>query len=85
MTPGPKKPTDKYFLVSPFWILQLWLNATFSYNLKIELPKAQEVAFSEKNIEGRRLATMKPKDQDLSKGCFGEIHVVVLQVKQVYY
>ncbi|KAI5438920.1 hypothetical protein KIW84_024589 [Lathyrus oleraceus] len=28
-------PQDKFLLVGPFWILQLWLNATFETSLKI--------------------------------------------------
>lgn len=35
----------------PFWPLQLWLNATFSRNLKIQLFEAQVAAFNDRTTE----------------------------------
>lgn len=62
----PKKPNNNYFLAGPFWLLQLWLNATFSRRLHIHLTDAYEVAFDQRTTEGRRLFAMTPKDQDLT-------------------
>lgn len=33
------KPSTNYLIASPFWLLQLWLNATFAQALMLDLPE----------------------------------------------
>ncbi|MCH81851.1 hypothetical protein A2U01_0002644 [Trifolium medium] len=45
----------------PFWLLQLWLNATFSKELEIFLREQYYPESAERQIEGIRLARMIPR------------------------
>lgn len=66
MSADPNKPHINYLLASPFWLLQLWLNAISCHRLRLLLTDGQEVAFEQRSIEGRRLVAMTPKNQDLT-------------------
>lgn len=51
-------------LFGPFWLLQLWLNATFEASLPNKSPvdeEAEEV--KNKRVEGIRLAQLTPSDE----------------------
>jgi hypothetical protein len=45
----------------PFWLLQLWLNATFPTELDLFLPQMHYEESSQRQIEGTRLALMVPR------------------------
>lgn len=59
------KPTVRYLITGPFWILQLWLNATFEKALKLSNPKYQDVTLQNRTIEGTHLALMTLSYSDL--------------------
>jgi hypothetical protein len=44
----------------PFWLLQLWLNATFEAELELFLPGDYEEEARKRQIEGTRLARLTP-------------------------
>jgi hypothetical protein len=45
----------------PFWLLQLWLNATFPTELDVMLPQMHYEESGRRQIEGTRLALMVPR------------------------
>jgi hypothetical protein len=55
-----------FLAYGPFWLLQLWLNATFPTELNIFLPEMYYEESSKRQIEGTRLARMVPKPRGLS-------------------
>jgi hypothetical protein len=50
----------------PFWLLQLWLNATFPTELDIILPQMHYEETAKHQIEGTRLALMVPRPRGFS-------------------
>jgi hypothetical protein len=44
----------------PFWLLQLWLNATFEKELELYLPEDYEAEARRRQIEGTRLVRLVP-------------------------
>jgi hypothetical protein len=50
----------------PFWLLQLWLNATFPTELDIILPQIHYEEVARRQIEGTRLALMVPRPRSFS-------------------
>jgi hypothetical protein len=50
----------------PFWLLQLWLNATFPSELDIMLPKMHYEEAGKRQIEGTRLALMTSRPRGFS-------------------
>ncbi|CAI8619388.1 unnamed protein product [Vicia faba] len=57
---------DKPLVVNqPFWLLQLWLNATFVHDLKLDKPEETDSTLNDRPIEGIHLGHTKPNDSDL--------------------
>ncbi|CAJ2642321.1 unnamed protein product [Trifolium pratense] len=52
--------------VGPFWLLQLWLTATFHAELDLFLPEPYYEESRTRQIEGTRLARMVPRERGLS-------------------
>jgi hypothetical protein len=50
----------------PFWLLQLWLNATFPTELDVMLPEIHYEESGKRQIEGTRLALMVPRPRGFS-------------------
>ncbi|PNX61429.1 hypothetical protein L195_g052452 [Trifolium pratense] len=50
----------------PFWLLQLWLNATFPSELDLFLPEQFYAESSARQVEGTRLARLVPRIRGLS-------------------
>ncbi|GAU28512.1 hypothetical protein TSUD_156690 [Trifolium subterraneum] len=61
-----KKTGDGYtFLGSgPFWLLQLWLNATFQVEMDLFLPDLHNEKVAKRQIEGVRLARLIPRTRE---------------------
>lgn len=55
------KDTDNHLLLvlsGPFWLLQLWLNATSEQTLSVKLPHNNDHAIRDRHVEGVRLMKM---------------------------
>ncbi|GAU21460.1 hypothetical protein TSUD_32910 [Trifolium subterraneum] len=50
----------------PFWLLQLWLNATFRVELNLFLPDLHNKEVARRQIEGVRLARLIPRTRGLT-------------------
>lgn len=60
------QPRVNVSLSGPFWLLQLWLNATFETSLPIRNPidaEAKEIKI--RRVEGTRLALLTPNDEGM--------------------
>jgi hypothetical protein len=49
-----------FLAAGPFWLLQLWLNATFEKELELYLPGDYEAEARKRQIEGTRLVRLVP-------------------------
>ncbi|GAU33711.1 hypothetical protein TSUD_148620 [Trifolium subterraneum] len=50
----------------PFWLLQLWLNATFRAEMDLFLPELHNEEVAKRQIEGVRLARLIPRSRGLT-------------------
>jgi hypothetical protein len=55
-----------FLAAGPFWLLQLWLNATFEKELEFYLPGDYEVEARRRQIEGTRLVRLVPLPMGLN-------------------
>jgi hypothetical protein len=54
-----------FLAAGPFWLLQLWLNATFEKELELFLPGDYEVEARRRQVEGTRLVRLMPLPRGL--------------------
>jgi hypothetical protein len=68
LTENLKKTGDgsTFLAVVPFWLLQLWLNATFEKELELFLPADYEAEARRRKIEGTRLVRLIPLPRGLN-------------------
>ncbi|XP_050885349.1 uncharacterized protein LOC127090291 [Lathyrus oleraceus] len=59
------KDQGKIHLSGPFWLLQLWLNATFEASLPVE-QEVDEEQVKDKTVEWPRLVQLTPTDEGIS-------------------
>ncbi|KAI5442394.1 hypothetical protein KIW84_011460 [Lathyrus oleraceus] len=59
------KTQGKINLSGPFWLLQLWLNATFEANLPVA-PEIDEEEVKNRTVEWPRLVLITPSDEGIS-------------------
>jgi hypothetical protein len=55
-----------FLVVGPFWLLQLWLNATFEKELELFLPADYEVEARRRQVEGTRLVRLASLPRNLN-------------------
>lgn len=80
-----KKTSDggTFLAYGPFWLLQLWLNATFPQELGMFLPSMYSELARRRSIEGTRLCRMVPKHTSLNyEQAFVHYFTVFLNLKE---
>src|SRR4051812_11590340 len=56
--------TGYLLFAGPFWLLQLWLNATFEAHLPYKgVVNEEDIAIKNRTVEGTRLAHLTPKEE----------------------
>lgn len=55
-----------FLAAGPFWLLQLWLNATFENELELFLPEDYEAEARRRQVEGTRLVRLLPLPRGLN-------------------
>lgn len=61
------QPRSNFLLSGPYWLLQLWLNATFEASLPNHSPINEDVVeIKNKRVEGTRLTQLTPNDEGFS-------------------
>lgn len=61
------QPGSNLLLSGPYWLLELWLNATFEASLPMRNPINEEADdIKNKRVEGTHLTQLTPNDEGLS-------------------
>ena len=60
------QPKDGLLLCGPFWLVQLWLNATFELSLDVKPSNEADESIKEHHIEGTQLNLLTPTDKNRS-------------------